>query len=662
MHPPPTLDLPSDSVMLRRVRLHVGAAPGANGARMAEPVRRALAGADWPRPDGEAWVMLRAVSVRARTPIAIGPAVVRAVAARIAAAVDLDDPAAPGADAVRARDGDALLAHLARDLALGQAAARWYWRAWAALVALPTGAALAELLSNLLGGQPARLAAVTARLADLDALAPVWRALPTTAAGALLARLVDALGLQLPHGADAEVHADDGDRGAPTSDSPGGDAAGSTEVPPRLIARWRPALAGLDLADARVRLAVVLVTLEWRPLWLTSNTDRSSGARRLAAVAIALRGPTATGDRFVSGRRAGAALTSDPPPSAAPLFEPTAAPPSATAAAADAPPAPLIPRGMDHTPAPSGLSAVAVPPVAGPVPGSLAGLAVAGRGSPDAGGGDYGEGDDPACAQRAPDPDPYAAGTLIGAASPPLSVPRRPNLHRLRVRVAPITSAASVSQPPESQPPEPAAPRFASPPLAAPVPARYTVEGGLFYLVNFLARPEAQALLRTQDAGSRAGSGVSADVDGWAWLHGLGLRLGLDPNGALAAFLADQRGAPWPHDAGTDALLDRLADLGARLYGTNPVGADAGGADPVDGGLWRPDLLAVPALVDATPSHLDVRYPLGAVRLAVRRVALDVNPGWVPWLGRVLTFHYVEPWPGPPSPRPREPVPISAPG
>ena len=40
---------------------------------------------------------------------------------------------------------------------------------------------------------------------------------------------------------------------------------------------------------------------------------------------------------------------------------------------------------------------------------------------------------------------------------------------------------------------------------------------------------------------------------------------------------------------------------------------------------------------DAT---LDVRYPLASADIALRRRALDVDPGWVPWLGRVVHFHF----------------------
>jgi hypothetical protein len=51
---------------------------------------------------------------------------------------------------------------------------------------------------------------------------------------------------------------------------------------------------------------------------------------------------------------------------------------------------------------------------------------------------------------------------------------------------------------------------------------------------------------------------------------------------------------------------------------------------------------ATPARVIASASHWDIYFPLSSVRLDVRLVGWDINPGWLPWLGRVVAFHYVE--------------------
>ena len=56
-------------------------------------------------------------------------------------------------------------------------------------------------------------------------------------------------------------------------------------------------------------------------------------------------------------------------------------------------------------------------------------------------------------------------------------------------------------------------------------------------------------------------------------------------------------------------------------------------------------LVARPARLSLTPTHADVFFALSDVSLAVRRSGLDLDPGWVPWFGRVVSFHYGDaPW------------------
>lgn len=55
------------------------------------------------------------------------------------------------------------------------------------------------------------------------------------------------------------------------------------------------------------------------------------------------------------------------------------------------------------------------------------------------------------------------------------------------------------------------------------------------------------------------------------------------------------------------------------------------------------ELVAVPGRLVVDRTHVEVFVALDAVDLAVRRRALDADPGWVPSLGRVIRFHFVEP-------------------
>ena len=51
-------------------------------------------------------------------------------------------------------------------------------------------------------------------------------------------------------------------------------------------------------------------------------------------------------------------------------------------------------------------------------------------------------------------------------------------------------------------------------------------------------------------------------------------------------------------------------------------------------------LLSRPGRVVLTPTHWDVILDLNQIDLRLRRAALDSDPGWVAWLGKVVQFHY----------------------
>ena len=57
-------------------------------------------------------------------------------------------------------------------------------------------------------------------------------------------------------------------------------------------------------------------------------------------------------------------------------------------------------------------------------------------------------------------------------------------------------------------------------------------------------------------------------------------------------------------------------------------------------GLGLKSLVRRPAQVSITDTHIDVFFRPGEADARIRRAALDVDPGWVPWLGRVVSFHY----------------------
>jgi hypothetical protein len=59
-------------------------------------------------------------------------------------------------------------------------------------------------------------------------------------------------------------------------------------------------------------------------------------------------------------------------------------------------------------------------------------------------------------------------------------------------------------------------------------------------------------------------------------------------------------------------------------------------------GLGLASLVLRPARLDCTPTHLDMHFYVNDVDMRVRRVGLDIDPGWLPWFGQVVTYHYQE--------------------
>jgi hypothetical protein len=136
--------------------------------------------------------------------------------------------------------------------------------------------------------------------------------------------------------------------------------------------------------------------------------------------------------------------------------------------------------------------------------------------------------------------------------------------------------------------------------------------GGVLFLINALRRLGVETLL--DEAGPDAPSG-------WRLLHDLGVAFGLPEDEPMALFLAAQ-------DLGTTVSPQLVASLIDRIEA-----------------LYRPDgpwplPLAQLARLWATETHLDLDLETQAVDVALRLSGLDLDPKWVPWLGRVLTFHY----------------------
>ncbi|HRP64968.1 MAG TPA: hypothetical protein PLF79_02800 [Thauera sp.] len=57
-------------------------------------------------------------------------------------------------------------------------------------------------------------------------------------------------------------------------------------------------------------------------------------------------------------------------------------------------------------------------------------------------------------------------------------------------------------------------------------------------------------------------------------------------------------------------------------------------------GIGPASLCLRPAQMEITPTHADVWLAFDQLDLRIRRAGLDIDPGWLPWFGRVVRFHY----------------------
>ena len=531
----------SDEVRIRQLHLRgTAAAVAAAGA----PLRTALEQSVWPATAGDEILLLRRIDARGN-PREIAARAAIAAARLAAGAVDGWSPAAAQALAVRFSSPAAQTACLLRDLLLGTATKRWYWRRYQPILRQPPATAVVALLV----AAPLQLPAVFALLDDTSVRKPLWQALGADGGAQLLAAVARATGWPA------------------VADLLRGDSPAATNVVVQAAVAPADAVEGvpvgvlasdIDLTflgcggdDPRALLAAVLM------LW-----QRAPARLAQAAAAAPL--------HRLAGIIAGAAI--------APTREKDAAAVLLLNPKADA--------------------AVSRPDGPGAAPHSLRpadSLAVVGRM-----GGNVESDRDPG--SQAPDresgpvssPDTDASQVLAATAN----TGRAQSVPVLGDRASVVVDAATASSPPALE-------GFVTP------------QGGLLFLLNFLNLPSIRPQLPADLPGA-----------GWRWLHDLAAALGCPPEGELLGFMA--RACGLRDGAELRALpavtpCAQLLLIGAARYGDE---------------VWQATTWRLPARLLANPSHIDLHLRLSDANPAVRRVGLDIDPGWLPWLGRVVAFHY----------------------
>jgi hypothetical protein len=145
-----------------------------------------------------------------------------------------------------------------------------------------------------------------------------------------------------------------------------------------------------------------------------------------------------------------------------------------------------------------------------------------------------------------------------------------------------------------------------------------TAAGGLFFFLNVLGRMGIADAMQ---------DGLAIRV-----LLRLAEAAGIEPEDSVVAWLEDEAGPPalprYRRDAVREAKVARAWSLAARRWCWR------------NGRLTVRDIVRRQAIWSVNRTDLDVTLPLDSADVATRRLGLDLDPGWLPWFGRVVRFHY----------------------
>ncbi|MCP3849966.1 MAG: hypothetical protein GY694_06975 [Gammaproteobacteria bacterium] len=149
--------------------------------------------------------------------------------------------------------------------------------------------------------------------------------------------------------------------------------------------------------------------------------------------------------------------------------------------------------------------------------------------------------------------------------------------------------------------------------------------GGLFYLINIISHPQIMATINKYSI-------FNDNFSGWRLLFQLGFNLISEESNFDNALLALLCKACRVKD--NKALL--TPDYSKVCHEISNQLVKNKNISP----LWNEALLHKQSIIMMTQSHLDIFYSSDEIDLDIRLAGLDINPHWVPWLGRVVTFHY----------------------
>jgi hypothetical protein len=529
-------------------------------------------------------------------------------------------PVPPTANAVLFAGQAELLACLAKDLVGGEATLRWWWAALRR--SLPPGA-----LDALVAAWCREAAAVPAAIDNLvrgRAAEAVLQALTPPQAIAVLRAVVTAF--DLPNIATVVADVSIAVPRPQLEDPAAAAAATAPAVAPRLVAPpWEPlvpaALVPRSLRPERRLLLGVSLTLARAPLLARSKVYAQQLAMWWRAE---LAGDEAGSPIRPSTRLADAQPVAQQAIDSGPDVVET---PSV---------APKRPRGVRKHSSALTKARPTTPPTPRP-------LSMSGADTPRQ------------VSERTAIAPPRARGSRRdrqqqtvrpGKAPPPGSTLRSTSvLHPAVSHGAQPSAASSNARGEESKAPvkaptpvlRPPVPSVVEPSFAASEAVAWTATelGGAFFLINVFLQLDFFTALERHVA-------MAPAVGGWAWIELvtralLGRRNKRHRDDAVWRCLAALDGrdpmAPLNVPADERRFLDLvMPSLRRRLKQALRLRRE-------------PDIATVliecRAQLFASATHVDVRFPLETARFAIRVAGLDATPGWVPALGRVVSFEFV---------------------
>jgi hypothetical protein len=111
----------------------------------------------------------------------------------------------------------------------------------------------------------------------------------------------------------------------------------------------------------------------------------------------------------------------------------------------------------------------------------------------------------------------------------------------------------------------------------------------------------------------------------------------IDPLDPALFGLAGQLPAPVPPAEPSPIESGRLAEHARRWAELTAARLDRSDEPPL---VVAQDLAGRPGVVVGQPGWIEIHLSLQGVRLDVRRAGLDLDPGWLRWLGAVVSFVY----------------------